>query len=196
MTTTSDRLAPLPDYITLDPSRGDCGEPGAHWHCPRHRMCGTWVGSGDNAAAAHAEAVAHLNELHPGWRLDAAHVINETDPEERRPMSTWPTLAALVAWLDTTNGRGDHETAMRLMKLVEEAGEVMQAYIGVTGQNPRKGRTHSREDVAAELCDVALTALVALHSFTDDPEATFREHLAKVAARVGVTPEGGETDAS
>lgn len=105
---------------------------------------------------------------------------------------TWPTLAALVDWLDTTNGRGDHETAMRLMKVTEEAGEAVAAYIGTVGQNPRKGRTHTAGDVAAELCDVALTALVALHSFVPDPEATFREHLAKVAARVGVNPQGGD----
>lgn len=107
-------------------------------------------------------------------------------------MSTWPTLAALVAWLDTTNGQSDHETAMRLMKVTEEAGEAVAAYIGTVGQNPRKGRTHTADDVAAELCDVALTALVALHSFTDDPEAMFREHLAAVAARAGVIPEGGD----
>lgn len=111
-------------------------------------------------------------------------------------MSTWPTLAALVAWLDKANGTSETETVMRLLKVTAEAGEVADAYAGMTGQNPRKGRTHTAGDVAAELCDVALTALVALHSFVPDPESTFREHLAKVAARVGVTPEGGETDAS
>lgn len=58
----------LPDYITLDPTQGSHGEtPAAHWHCTIHRICGTWVGQDDNAAAARREAVGHLNELHPGW---------------------------------------------------------------------------------------------------------------------------------
>ncbi|MBP2704435.1 MazG-like family protein [Microbispora sp. RL4-1S] len=106
----------------------------------------------------------------------------------------WPSLTALVDWLNTTNGSGAHETSMRLLKLVEEAGEVAAAYIGTVGQNPRKGRTHTYEDVAAELCDVALTALVALHSFTPDPQATFTAHLAGVAARVGVCSTIEETN--
>jgi NTP pyrophosphatase (non-canonical NTP hydrolase) len=78
---------------------------------------------------------------------------------------------------------------MRLLKLSEEVGEVMQAYIGMTGQNPRKGVTHSRDDVAAELCDVILTAMTALHSFAEDPEATFtdvvRTRNARLAQLIG-----------
>ncbi|WP_433855142.1 MazG-like family protein [Streptomyces kronopolitis] len=76
--------------------------------------------------------------------------------------SMWQTASNAVAWLNSTNAASDHETAMRLMKLTEEAGEVMQAYIGLQGQNPRKGQTHTADDVAAELCDVILTAAVAL----------------------------------
>lgn len=83
----------------------------------------------------------------------------------------WARVRAIVNRLDATNGTSPHETAMRLLKLVEEAGEVAQAYIGMTGQNPRKGVTHSAGDVAAELCDVILTAMVALHGFTDRPAA-------------------------
>lgn len=72
---------------------------------------------------------------------------------------------------------------MRLMKLTEEAGEVMQAYIGMVGQNPRKGVTHSRADVADELCDVIVTAMVALHSFTDDPEQHLATKIQTIADR-------------
>ncbi|MBB1252882.1 hypothetical protein H3146_05810 [Streptomyces sp. OF3] len=99
----------------------------------------------------------------------------------------WTTIRALVDWLNRENGASDHETAMRLMKLTEETGEVMQAYIGTTGQNPRKGTTHSRADVADELVDVIVTAAVALHGFTDDPAALFADKLGRIAARVGVT---------
>jgi hypothetical protein len=37
------------------------------------------------------------------------------------------------------------------MKIGEEVGETNQAVIGVLGQNPRKGVTHTWEDVHAEL---------------------------------------------
>lgn len=99
---------------------------------------------------------------------------------------TWPTIAALTEWLDEANGRDPHQTAMRLMKLSEEVGEVTEAYIGMVGQNPRKGVTHSASDVADELCDVIVTAMVALGSFADDPEQHLATKLAKIAARVGV----------
>jgi hypothetical protein len=46
-------------------------------------------------------------------------------------------------------------------KLMEETGEVGQALGGYTGENPRKGVTHSREDLMGELLDVAITALGA-----------------------------------
>ena len=102
--------------------------------------------------------------------------------------NTWSAVAALVDWLDRENGLSPHETAMRLLKLVEEAGEASQAYIGLVGQNPRKGQTHRNVDVADELCDVIVTAMVALHSFTEDPAGHFEAKIAKIAARVGVSP--------
>lgn len=51
---------------------------------------------------------------------------------------------------------------VRILKVVEEVGEVAAAVIGVTGQNPRKGVTHTVLDVKAELADTILTAMVAL----------------------------------
>lgn len=101
---------------------------------------------------------------------------------------SWPTITALVAWLDEKNGTTPHETSMRLIKLAEEVGEVSNAYIGMQGQNPRKGVTHQGADVADELCDVIVTAMVALHSFTDDPAGVFAAKVSKIAARVGVEP--------
>lgn len=73
-------------------------------------------------------------------------------------------IAELSAWIDRGNAHRDPEAATwaRLAKITEEAGEVVAAHIGATGQNPRKGVTHGREDVEAELLDVAVTALAAL----------------------------------
>ncbi|GII89014.1 hypothetical protein Ssi03_70040 [Sphaerisporangium siamense] len=101
----------------------------------------------------------------------------------------WQILASLVDWLNRSNGTGDHEIAIRVMKVGEEFGEAVAAYVGMTGQNPRKGVTHSVEDVAGELVDVAVTALVALHSFTDDPQAVFEAKLARIADRATAAEE-------
>ena len=77
---------------------------------------------------------------------------------------------------------------LRIMKLTEETGEVTQAVTGTLGQNPRKGVTHTWEDVQAELCDVIFTAMVALTTLTPDARETFDGHLARVAARSLGTP--------
>ncbi|MFF3324930.1 MazG-like family protein [Streptomyces sp. NPDC002889] len=97
----------------------------------------------------------------------------------------WKTITGLVGWLDRENGRDRQEITLRLLKLTEEAGEVAQAWIGAVGQNPRKGTTHSPDDVAAELCDVIVTAAVALVSIVDaDAEPVFAAKLQRIADRV------------
>ena len=78
----------------------------------------------------------------------------------------WDHVARYVAWLDAANGRGPHETATRILKITEEAGKAAAAYAGVTGANPRKGVTATPADLAGELCDVTLAALVALATVT------------------------------
>lgn len=97
----------------------------------------------------------------------------------------WQTIRFLTAWLDRENGRSQHEITLRLMKIGEESGEVQAAWIGVQGQNPRKGITHTVEDVQDEVCDVILAALVALASLTDDPAGVLAAKLRKVADRAG-----------
>jgi NTP pyrophosphatase (non-canonical NTP hydrolase) len=96
----------------------------------------------------------------------------------------WAAIRGLVAWLDASNGRSHQEIALRLLKLTEEAGEVAQAWIGTVGQNPRKGASHTMADVEAELCDVIVTAAVALASIADDPRAVLDGKLAAIVARV------------
>lgn len=127
--------------------------------------------------------LAELNDLLAERGSDRRFGIGPDSPAAPSPL--WVAARHSAAWLDEVNGTSEHETAMRLMKLVEEAGEVMQAYIGVEGQNPRKGITHKPEDVAAELCDVILSAAVVLHRFVDDPEQAMAGHAARVVARIG-----------
>lgn len=96
----------------------------------------------------------------------------------------WGTVEELVGWLDEKSVLPpDTEKLLRIMKLTEETGEVTQAVIGTLGQNPRKGVTHTWDDVRAELCDVMLTAMVALATIDTHPQHTFETHLARVAHR-------------
>ena len=75
-------------------------------------------------------------------------------------------IVTLNAWIDghPLNAARDAEaqTWGRIAKVSEEAGEVIAAFIAVTGQNPRKGMTGDISDVEKELLDVALTALCAV----------------------------------
>lgn len=79
-------------------------------------------------------------------------------------------LARLSRWIDESpeNAARDPEAATwgRLSKITEEAGEVITAFIGVTGQNPRKGVYATDDAVRKELLDVAVTALAAYEHMT------------------------------
>lgn len=66
------------------------------------------------------------------------------------------------------------------MKVGEEFGEAVAAYIGMTGQNPRKGVTHTMDDLLGELADVALTALTAMQHLTKDVDRTRRIILDRI----------------
>ncbi|MFI7024549.1 MazG-like family protein [Micromonospora sp. NPDC049900] len=103
----------------------------------------------------------------------------------------WTTVRTARDWLDATNGTGEAELTCRMLKLTEEAGEVAGAWIGCLGQNPRKGVTHTRADVAAELADVAFTALVAIESLGLDAREVLGDCAGKVAGRLD-PPAGGE----
>ncbi|MFI7433762.1 MazG-like family protein [Micromonospora haikouensis] len=95
----------------------------------------------------------------------------------------WDAVRAARGWLDAANGAGDTELTCRILKLTEEAGEAAGAWIGVLGQNPRKGVTHTRDDVTAELADAAFTALVAIESIGGDARAALRACAEKVSSR-------------
>jgi NTP pyrophosphatase (non-canonical NTP hydrolase) len=102
--------------------------------------------------------------------------------------ATWGTVRAVRAWLDQVNGTGSHELTCRILKVTEEAGEAAGAWIGLTGQNPRKGVTHSLDDVAGELADVALTALVAIESLGLDARQVLRTRAERVQGRLAALP--------
>ncbi|MFD5559688.1 MazG-like family protein [Kitasatospora griseola] len=101
----------------------------------------------------------------------------------------WETVRRLAAWLaDGSTQPAEMQRVLQCLKVSEEAGEVAEAVIGVLGQNPRKGFSHTWDDVAGELCDVMITAMVALVRVHPDPAAAFDAHLAEVAARALPAP--------
>jgi NTP pyrophosphatase (non-canonical NTP hydrolase) len=90
-------------------------------------------------------------------------------PEPDRLAPILHAVDRAVDWLDAHHPRDEGQLTFRLLKVSEELGEAGQAWIGATGQNPRKGITHSRTDVADELADVVFAALVAMASLEADP---------------------------
>lgn len=102
-------------------------------------------------------------------------------------MFSW--IAIINEWLDKSNTSVASDDVMRVLKVMEEAGEAAGAYIGMTGQNPRKGVTHTRDEMMQELADVALTALCAIQHFTQDARRTeeiFAQKVNGVMLRAGL----------
>lgn len=90
-------------------------------------------------------------------------------------------LARLVEWFDdfldgqVAESYKDQPLAQdwaRVAKVTEEAGEALDALIGLTGQNPRKGFYGDKAHLLDELADVTLTGLYAIQHFTKDREIT------------------------
>ncbi|MFC7530136.1 MazG-like family protein [Actinoplanes sp. GCM10030250] len=98
----------------------------------------------------------------------------------------WAEVHRWRALLDEQNGTDRLELTCSIMKIAEEAGEATQAWIGVLGQNPRKGVTHTVDDVIGELTDVVFTSLVAIASLGADP----RDAVAAVAAKAATYRSG------
>jgi NTP pyrophosphatase (non-canonical NTP hydrolase) len=110
--------------------------------------------------------------------------MTDQDTTAATAPALWPTIDELWSRLEATRKHpGTEGLLLRVLKLSEEVGEVAEAIIGATGQNPRKGVTHTWEDVEAELCDVVITALVALRTLTPEAREVFQGHLDRVTRR-------------
>ena len=106
------------------------------------------------------------------------------DERTDSPDDLWQSVELLHSWLESNRVHDGRELLLlRMLKLQEEVGEVAQAVIGVTGSNPRKGTTHTWDDVGAELCDVIITALVALRTLAPDAREVFAARLTAVTER-------------
>jgi NTP pyrophosphatase (non-canonical NTP hydrolase) len=86
----------------------------------------------------------------------------------------WQAIVGIDNWLDNSVSADYHNQPLaqdwaRVGKVIEELGEVIRALIGYTGQNPRKGTTHSKQEMLDELADTAITAILAMEHFTKNP---------------------------
>jgi hypothetical protein len=98
-------------------------------------------------------------------------------------MTTPARLAEFSSWIDEAVTGSEKERLWgRAAKVAEEYGEVVAAIIGYLGENPRKGTTHSRDDIVAELLDVAVTALGAVESIQGNDGRAVGQLLAKIEA--------------
>jgi predicted house-cleaning noncanonical NTP pyrophosphatase (MazG superfamily) len=96
----------------------------------------------------------------------------------------WDEAGRLTQWL------GEVPVEAQLLKMSEEVGEAAEAYLGMTGLNPRKGISHTREDLVGEVGDVIITAAVAIVQLTGGPgaaRAAFESHLTSVINRADLS---------
>lgn len=112
-------------------------------------------------------------------------------------------LMNLVGWMDEHLDRDVAEVYQgqplaqdwaRVAKVSEEVGEAIDALIGVTGQNPRKGHYGTQLDLLSELADVALTGIYAIQHFTKNRHETLglvMERARHHRRRVDPSPSGG-----
>lgn len=106
--------------------------------------------------------------------LSLPTVLNETlNPLTRRYQELVLEIAESLA--------ENHKITIQdqLDKLYEEVGEVAKAWIGARGKNPRKGFTHTEQDIVDELADVAITALVAIQMMGFDVNGVMRQQAEK-----------------
>ena len=108
----------------------------------------------------------------------------------------WRLVEVLDQSIDDGAGPAYHEQPLaqdwaRVGKVQEEAGEAVDALIGVTAQNSRKGQYGSMDHLLDELADVATTGVYAIQHFTKDIARTRAILLARAehhAERVGIVP--------
>src|SRR5215469_5437681 len=82
----------------------------------------------------------------------------------------WQIIHRVDEWLDENVSQEYKDQPLaqdwaRISKGIEELGEAVDAQIGVTGQNPRKGVYATPEERLDELADQALTAILAMQHF-------------------------------
>lgn len=103
----------------------------------------------------------------------------------------WQAVEFIDKWLDQNVSTAYLSEPLaqdwaRIAKIQEELGEAIQAFIGMTGQNPRKGFTHTEKEVLDELADTLITTILAMQHMTKDTalvRTIIKVKLAKIERR-------------
>ncbi|WP_328749331.1 MULTISPECIES: hypothetical protein [unclassified Streptomyces] len=94
----------------------------------------------------------------------------------------------LLAALSRFDGFSEVPISKLMLKIGQDFGAACQALIGVRAYNPRKGASHTLEDLVACLCDVIRSSMIALDDVEPEPERTLAANLERVHDRsLGVT---------
>jgi len=110
-------------------------------------------------------------------------------------MTALSSIESLDKWLDESElpepyrSQPGMQDWARISKIAEELGEAIQAFIGATGQNPRKGITHDMDDVLEEIADVIITGYCAIQHFTKNSIQTHKivdNRLSTLLKRIGL----------
>ncbi|MGW2404098.1 MazG-like family protein [Streptomyces sp. NPDC001739] len=99
----------------------------------------------------------------------------------------WETVVRLARRFDAhDDARGldqAQQWTLQVLKIAEETGEASQAVIGARGTNPRKGDSHTWQDVQAEVADVIITGMVALARMRPDDAEQYLRHQLETKSR-------------
>jgi hypothetical protein len=79
------------------------------------------------------------------------------------------------------------DDATRIMKVSEEVGEANEAYLRFSHRNPWKDSV-SAYDLAMELGDVVMAALIAIVHFGFNPDDVLRDQRSKMERRIHDNP--------
>lgn len=126
-----------------------------------------------------------MRTVSPTW---SGPCSNRYDKEKRVATmdETWDGVQRLRGWLDESpeQAMAGDVRVLRVLKIAEEVGEVSEALTGVLGANPRKGESHTWQDVEKELSDVIVTAMVALSTITADAPNVLDVRIQQLLDRV------------
>ncbi|MFF9915083.1 MazG-like family protein [Streptomyces sp. NPDC013457] len=101
---------------------------------------------------------------------------------------TWDGVRKLRGWLDEKDQAAAGDVRLlRVLKIGEEFGEAAEAITGALGANPRKDNSHTWEDVAKELCDVIVTAQVALLTINPEAEKVLDARVQRLLERLNLS---------
>lgn len=103
----------------------------------------------------------------------------------------WQDVAVITRWLDDNPPEFGNWIQWRIGKIAEELGEVQAALIQAGNANPRKagGRRVRVDmtDVSDELCDVIITACVALDGIDAQAARRLDARMISIRGRVSAS---------